>query len=138
MASTSQHSNAINVIAYDDPTLPVQFVFDTPTPRPHFISIQKQRQPNVTSTELDALYQLIGRFLLKYPELNTDAIFSFHRGAWSKQNTRTWHAHLCVNKQAYLRLAKVAIKVDRWPCFLSTITFSFYFSQKIFRPMLNG
>lgn len=117
MAFAIQHSAQTEVIAYEDPTLPIKFVYDTLTPRAHFISIQKQAKLDVTTNELEALFQLIGRFLSKHSELNTEAIFSFHRGAWTQQNTKGWHAHLCVEKQAYLRLAKVAIKVDDYRSF---------------------
>jgi hypothetical protein len=106
MATASSHSATSEVIAYNEDSQPVQLVYDTWTPRPHFIVVQCKPKQDATTTELQATYEIIGRFLRASSEYDEEAILSFHRGQWYQQHTGKWHAHLCVPKQPYLNQAK--------------------------------
>jgi hypothetical protein len=109
MATARSHNATSEVIAYKEDRQPVQLVYDTWTPRPHFIAVQCVQQQDATATELQATYEMIGRFLSAYPKYDENAILSFHRGKWYQKHTGKWHAHLCVPKQPYLDEAKTKV-----------------------------
>jgi hypothetical protein len=111
MARASSHSDTDETIVYREDGQPVQLVYDTWTPRPHFIVVQREPQSEATSAELQATYEVIGRFLSANSKFDQEAILSFHRGEWYQQHTGKWHAHLCVPKQPYLQQAVKAIPV---------------------------
>jgi len=105
MATANSNSATSEVIAYEENGQPVKLVYDTWTPRPHFIVVQAVPKQDATTTELQATYEIIGRFLRANPQFNEDAILSFHRGEWYQKHTGKWHAHLCVPEQPYLQQA---------------------------------
>lgn len=107
--ASSLHNDKNEVIAYKEAKQPVQLVYDTWTPRPHFIIVQCESKQDATSAELQVTYEIIGNFLRKNPQFDQDAILSFHRGVWYQQHTGKWHAHLCVPKQPYLNQAKTQV-----------------------------
>jgi len=109
MAAASSHRYTSEVIAYEENKQPVKLVYDTWTPRPHFIVVQTKPSADATTDELEATYKIIGSFLRANPKFDEDAILSFHRGKWYQQHTGKWHAHLCVPKQPYLEEAKVKV-----------------------------
>lgn len=109
MASASPRRGAETVIAYREEGRPVQLVFDTWTPRPHFIVNQLQPKEDASSSELQATYEIIGNFLQRNSQFDRDAILSFHRGQWYQQHTGKWHAHLCVPRQPYLEQATAKV-----------------------------
>lgn len=104
----SPHRNAESVVAYEESGRAIRLVFDTWTPRAHFVLTHTYPKADATPAELQETYGLIARFLNlnTSSEFNKDAILSFHRGKWYKQNTGHWHAHLCVPKPPYIELAK--------------------------------
>ncbi|CAF1569925.1 unnamed protein product [Adineta steineri] len=105
----SSVTKSAEVIAYEVPGQPVQIVYDTWTPRPHFIIIQNQPKKDATSAELQATFELISHFLYKNSQFDTQAILSFHCGKWYQQHTPQWHAHLCVPYEEYLKEAQIQI-----------------------------
>ncbi|CAF1450098.1 unnamed protein product [Adineta steineri] len=107
MAANSGHTAA--VIAYEESGQPVKIVYDTWTPRPHFIIKQYQPKEDVSNSELQATFEIINHFLHKNSQFDTQAILAFHRGTWYKQHTSEWHAHLCVSQEEYLKVAKIQI-----------------------------
>ncbi|CAF1405654.1 unnamed protein product [Adineta steineri] len=107
MAANSGHTAA--VIAYEESGQPVKIVYDTWTPRPHFIIKQYQPKEDVSNSELQATFDIINHFLHKNSQFDTQAILAFHRGTWYKQHTSEWHAHLCVSQEEYLKEAKIQI-----------------------------
>ncbi|CAF2827923.1 unnamed protein product [Rotaria sp. Silwood2] len=99
-------NNDPEVLAFDaSNSCPIKVVFDTFTPRPHFILIQKDKQREATSVEIQAGLQLISQFLTASKEYDGNAILSFHRGSWYQQKTNHFHAHLCVPLEPYQRAA---------------------------------
>ena len=106
MASGGQRTSTESVIAHEEQSQPVRIIYDTWTPRPHFIIVQCEPKPDATVAERQAAFELTGRFLLANRSLADDAILSFHRGNWYQEHTSKWHAHLCVPQQAYLEKAR--------------------------------
>lgn len=98
-----------DTIAYKEDRQPIQLMFDIYTPRPHFIALQCEPKQDATTTELQATYEIVGRFLQANPQYDKEAILSFHRGKWYQQHTGKWHAHLCIPKQYYLEQARVHV-----------------------------
>ena len=84
----------------------VKLVYDTWTPRPHFIIVQYEPKQDANAVELQATYELIGRFLQAHPQYDKEAILSFHCGKWYQKHTNKWHAHLCVPLEPYLEKAQ--------------------------------
>jgi len=105
MAHASSRGETSTVIAYEKDSKPVRLVYDTWTPRPHFIVVQREPSQEANDAELQATYEIIGLFLHENPQFDEEAILSFHRGQWYQQHTGKWHAHLCVPKQHYLNRA---------------------------------
>ncbi|CAF0868162.1 unnamed protein product [Rotaria sordida] len=110
MATGNSRHNTKEVIAHAGDPKYVQLVYDTWTPRPHFIVIQYKPKQNASPAELQATYELIGCFLRENPQYDNEAILSFHRGKWYQQYTDKWHAHLCVPKIPYLEQARIQIR----------------------------
>lgn len=100
---------ATEVIAYEPDSNPLRLVYDTWTPRSHFIIVQKTPQQDATAQDLQASYELIGRFLTDNSQYNDGAILSFHCGEWYQKNTDKWHAHLCVPKESYLNNVRTKV-----------------------------
>ena len=109
MASPSHSSPNSEIVAHHDDQHAVQLVYDTWTPRPHFIAVKVNGQGEATENELQATYTVISDFLRNHPALDENAILSFHRGKWYQQHTGAWHAHLCVPEAAYLFMAKQTV-----------------------------
>lgn len=109
MAAANPHTVTKEVIAYEKSGQPVYLVYDTWTPRPHFIIVQYQSKQDANDDELQASYEIIGRFLHDNSKFDNKAILSFHRGKWYQQHTSKWHAHLCVPEQPYLEEAKIKV-----------------------------
>ncbi|CAF0818808.1 unnamed protein product [Rotaria sp. Silwood1] len=109
MAAASSPHYTEEVIADVGDSKYVQLVYDTWTPRPHFIVVQYKPQREASSDELQATYELISRFLRTNPQYDNEAILSFHRGKWYQKHTGDWHAHLCVPKEPYLEQARIKI-----------------------------
>jgi hypothetical protein len=109
MAAANHRVSTPSVIAYEEDNQPVRLVYDTWTPRPHFIAVQCLQKKEVAPGELEATYAIIGHFLDKNRDFDQEAILSFHRGKWYQQNTQHWHAHLCVPKEPYLEMAKTQV-----------------------------
>jgi hypothetical protein len=109
MAAASSHNATKPVLAYEEAGKPIRLVYDTWTPRPHFIAVQSQPTQNATDTELQVTYEIIGGFLRTNPQFDKEAILSFHCGKWYQQHTSEWHAHLCVPEQPYLEKARVEV-----------------------------
>ncbi|CAF2400401.1 unnamed protein product [Rotaria sp. Silwood2] len=106
MATASSRHNTKAVIADAGDSKHVKLVFDTWTPRSHFIVVQYKPQQDASFDELQATYELIGSFLRSNPQYDNEAILSFHHGQWYQKHTGEWHAHLCVPKEPYLEQAK--------------------------------
>jgi len=106
------------VVAYEEDGQPVRIVYDTWTPRPHFILVQCQPKQDATPAELQAAYLIIGRFLHANRQFDEKSILSFHCGKWYQQHTSKWHAHLCVPEQPYLDRART--QVIRFSDFINT------------------
>ena len=109
MASGGSHSSASEVIAYEKTDKPVKLVYDTWTPRPHFIVVQHTPKSDANSAELEETFKIIDDFLRENTAFDQDAILSFHRGEWYQQNTGHWHAHLCVPYGPYLKQAATQV-----------------------------
>lgn len=109
MATNKSSLHTEPVVAYEEPHQPIRLVYDTWTPRPHFILEQTRKTRDATTNELQAAYELIGRFLRENRLFDDEAVLSFHRGRWYKQNTPHWHAHLCVPYNHYLASAEKAV-----------------------------
>ena len=105
----SPRRDAESVVAYEEPGRPVRLVFDTWTPRAHFVVNQCWPQQDASQAELQATYEIIARFLQNNRLFDEEAILSFHRGQWYQQHTGHWHAHLCVPRQPYLQLATTKV-----------------------------
>ncbi|CAF1045420.1 unnamed protein product [Adineta ricciae] len=104
------HAATAEVIAYDDATKPIKIVYDTWTPRPHFIIVQREQKKDATDTELQATFEIVGQFLSENRQFVDQAILSFHRGSWYQENTSKWHAHICVPLAPYLQQARNQIR----------------------------
>jgi len=98
------------VVVYETPTYRTKLVFDTLTPRPHFIFVQKQRASHASREELQSAFELAGTFLRENRQYDQDAILSFHCGKWYQEHSKEWHAHLCVPYGPYANAADSAIK----------------------------
>ncbi len=105
MAAASSLGKTDTIIAYEKDRKPVRLVYDTWTPRPHFIVVQCEKKQDASADELQATYEIVGLFLHENSQFDKDAILSFHRGRWYQQHTGMWHAHLCVPKEPYLNQA---------------------------------
>ena len=120
MAAAGPHIAAKEVIAYEESGQPVRIVYDTWTPRPHFIVVQCLPKQDATDTELQATYEIISRFLRANPQFDENPILSFHCGKWYQQYTSKWHAHLCVPGHPYMEKART--QVICFADFISTLT----------------
>ncbi|CAM4797381.1 unnamed protein product [Rotaria magnacalcarata] len=109
MATSSSRNTSQEVTVDAGDQRSVKLVYDTWTPRPHFVVVQYRPQQNASPEEFEATYKLVGSFLAAKPEYNKEAILSFHRGKWYQQNTGHWHAHLCVPMVPYMNAAKTQI-----------------------------
>jgi hypothetical protein len=91
--------------------LSVKIIFDTYTPRPHFVIVHREesRKSNASDNEIKETMQLVTQFLLDKPQYDNNAILSFHRGKWYQQNDKLFHAHLCVPKKPYCQEAQVMV-----------------------------
>ena len=109
MAAANSRTVSKEVIAYEKNGQPVYLVYDTWTPRPHFIIVQYHPKQDANDAELQASYEIIGRFLHENSKFDNETILSFHRGKWYQQHTSKWHAHLCVPEQPYLEEARTKV-----------------------------
>lgn len=83
----------------------IKLVYDSWTPRPHFIAVQYQPRKDANPEELLETFTVVSKFLLVNSQFNSENILSFHRGKWYQQYTGHWHAHLLVPYNAYLQSA---------------------------------
>jgi hypothetical protein len=111
MATVGSPYDTYLAIAYQEDELSIKLVYDTWTPRPHFVAIQCTPTRDANNDELQVMYQVIGRFLQQKPQFERDAILCFRRGQWNYPKTGKWQARLCVSKEPYLEQAKTEIKV---------------------------
>lgn len=101
----------------DDETIDNNFktLFDLPTPRPHFIfkrrkQIECKNQllkflDSTNEQEIKDLLQVASKFTHKNDNISSDdVIFSLHTGFFCSSDE--FHAHLCVNTDAYLECFK--------------------------------
>lgn len=90
----------------------IELIFDTLTPRPHFIIVQNKehRKSNATEKEIKETMELVKDFLTHKPQYDNNAILSFHRGKWYQQNQKHFHAHLCVPKKPYCHEVKMMVR----------------------------
>ncbi|UJR36118.1 hypothetical protein I4U23_028853 [Adineta vaga] len=106
MANSVQHISTVEVIAYDEGTKPVQILYNTWAPRPHFIIVQRQPKQDATRDDFQATFEIIGLFLVQNSQFADEAILSIHCGSWYQMHAPKWHVRLCVPEKPYLENAK--------------------------------
>lgn len=91
----------------------MKLIFDTLTPRPHFIIIQHEqyRKINVSDKQIKETMELVVDFLVHKPEYDNNATLSFHRGTWYQTKHKYFHAHLCVSKKPYCKEIEMMVNI---------------------------
>ncbi|CAF3899793.1 unnamed protein product, partial [Rotaria magnacalcarata] len=95
--------------------LPMKFIFDILTPRPHFVIVhhEKHRKINATENEIQQIMKLVNEFLRRKPQYDNNAVLSFHRGKWYQQIHKHFHAHFCFHFQLQFDMIQIDIDYDR-------------------------
>ena len=95
-------------------------IFDTGTPRPHFIIKSKKTEdiksdfgemkPEKTQKLMEAVQSMMSSYEI------TSGILSIHRGSWFSTKAKAFHAHICVDFKPYLDVfEREKSKIPNWP-----------------------